>query len=142
MQDTASKPKVLLVDDDEANLRAFQRVFRRQFDITVASSGEAALEALRAGEFHVVLVDYSMPGMSGIDLLRRIEQSHPNVSRVMLTAHADLPEVIATTKSGLTLAAVMKPWERSEIERTVGRAMNLASMASAVAKMKAKANQP
>jgi DNA-binding NtrC family response regulator len=142
MQDTASKPKVLLVDDDEANLRAFQRVFRRQFDITIASSGDAALEALRSGEFHVVLVDYSMPGMSGIDLLRRIEQDHPQVSRVMLTAHADLPEVIATTRSGLTLAAVMKPWERAEIERTVSRAMNLASMADAVAKMKAKANQP
>jgi len=139
MGDLPAKPKVLVVDDDEANLRAFQRVFRRQYDITAATSGEEALVALRAASFDVALVDYAMPGMSGIALLREIEQSYPSVSRVMLTAHADLAEVVATTKSGLTLAAVMKPWERADIERAVNRAMSMASMARAVAQMKAKA---
>ena len=135
------RPRILVVDDDEANLRAFERVFRRQYDVAVALSGEAALVELDRGSFDVALVDYSMPGMSGIELLRRIEVSHPGVSRIMLTAHADLPEVVATTRSGLTLAAVMKPWERMDIERAVGRAMSLAAMTRAVANMKAKAGQ-
>lgn len=139
MVEETEKARVLLVDDDEANLRAFQRVFRRQYEIALASSGEAALALLAVQRFDVALVDYSMPGMSGIELLRIMQDRHPQVSRVMLTAHADLPEVVATTKSGLTLAAVMKPWERIDIERAVGRAVNLASMARAVAQMRARA---
>ncbi len=139
MQDEASRPRVLVVDDDEANLRAFERVFRRQYEVTVAASGEAALRALQASAFDVALVDYSMPVMSGIELLRRIEMSHPTVSRIMLTAHADLPEVAATTRSGLALATVMKPWERADIERAVSRALSLAAMGRAVANMKARA---
>ncbi|HUK66981.1 MAG TPA: response regulator [Anaeromyxobacteraceae bacterium] len=142
MVDETTKPKVLVVDDDEANLRAFQRVFRRQYDITAACSGEEALVELKSSRFDVALVDYAMPGMSGIDLLRQIEVLYPAVSRIMLTAHADLAEVVATTRSGLTLAAVMKPWERSDIERAVNRALSLASMAKAVAHMRAKAGHP
>lgn len=141
MGEETERARVLLVDDDEANLRAFQRVFRRQYEIAVASSGEAALALLAGQRFDVALVDYSMPGMSGIELLRIMQDRHPQVSRVMLTAHADLPEVVATTRSGLTLAAVMKPWERIDIERAVGRAVNLASMARAVAQMRARAGQ-
>jgi two-component system, sensor histidine kinase and response regulator len=139
MGELPSKPRVLLVDDDEANLRAFQRVFRRQYDITAASSGEEALRALKVSSFDVALVDYAMPRMNGIELLRTMAEFHPRVSRFMLTAHADIAEVVATTKTGLTLAVVMKPWEREDIERAVNRAMSLASMARAVAQMTAKA---
>lgn len=119
-------PRILLVDDDTANLRTFQRVFRGQYEVEVAASGEAALRLLQSSHFDVALVDYLMPGMSGLELLRVMERLHPRVARLMLTAHADLPELAALTGSGVVLAVLMKPWDRIDVEHAVTRALQLA----------------
>jgi CheY-like chemotaxis protein len=110
---------VLLVDDDGANLRVFLRVFHHLFDVVTAESGEDALALLGREPFDLALVDYWMPGMNGLSLLRRMQEAHPAVKRLMLTAHADLPELDAAVASGLALRVVTKPWDRAEIERLV-----------------------
>jgi CheY-like chemotaxis protein len=132
------RPRLLVVDDDEANLRTFQRVFRREYEVEVAASGEAALERLAHGTFDVALVDYAMPGMNGVELLRRMADAFPQTGRLMLTAHADLPEVAATESTGLAVMVLMKPWEKADVQRAVQRAMQLAAMRKAVERMRAK----
>jgi CheY-like chemotaxis protein len=124
------RPKVLLVDDDAANLRTFERAFRGEFEIASARSGEAALALLAGGPYDVALIDYSMPGMDGLQLADRIARAHPDVPRIVVTGYGDLPELLAAEERGLVLAVVMKPWDRSELRRTVGRAVRLRAPAA------------
>ncbi len=113
------KPRVLVVDDEKANLETLQRVFRRDLDLALASSGEEALETLAHAEFDVALVDYKMPGMNGVELLRQISEKFPAVHRVLLTAYSDLREVIAAQTSGLSMALVPKPWDAEQLLKLV-----------------------
>ncbi len=113
------KPRVLVVDDEQANLETLQRVFRREMDLVLASSGEEALEALARADFDVALVDYKMPGMNGVELLRHISERSPAVHRVLLTAYSDLREVIAAQTSGLSMALVPKPWDPEQLLKLV-----------------------
>ena len=113
-------PKVLVVDDDQLNLRTIERMFRRQLDMRLAPSGEAALELINEG-FDVALVDYTMPGMTGVELLEELERRSPTTGRILLTAHAHLPEVVAAHASGLAHAVLSKPWERDDVMAWIER---------------------
>jgi len=125
-------PRLLVVDDDAMVLRAFERTFRRRYEVLTASSGAAALAALEEREVDVLVTDFSMPVMNGIDLLQAVVARHPTVARLMLTAYADVPEVVALKQQGLVSAVLMKPWSREEVEGAVTRALRLAAMRRAV----------
>ncbi|HZZ85039.1 MAG TPA: response regulator [Anaeromyxobacteraceae bacterium] len=137
------KPKVLLVDDDEANLRGFRRAFQYDYEIGAVPSGQAALDLLADDPgWDLALVDYSMAGMNGLELLHRLQAQYPGIARFVLTAHADLPEVAAASSSGLAVAVLMKPWHRDDIAQAVKRALQLASMRRAVESMKSRLGGP
>jgi DNA-binding NtrC family response regulator len=129
----APAPRLLVVDDDEVVLRAFERTFRRSYDLCTVTSGVLALAALEERQVDVLITDFSMPVMNGLDLLREVMTRHPEVARLMLTAHADVPEVVALKQQGLVGAVLMKPWSREEVEGAVTQALRLASMRRAVA---------
>jgi CheY-like chemotaxis protein len=116
-----SRPRVLLVDDEEHNLTTFQRTFRRDFDVAIASSGADGLTRLLENAFDVVLSDYAMPHMNGLELLRRVRDAHPNVARLLVTAYPDNADVVAAHTGGLVLAIIEKPWTREKVLEWVGR---------------------
>jgi CheY-like chemotaxis protein len=122
----AAKPRILVVDDDHANLRTFRIVFRAEYDAELALSGDEALAALAAGPFDVALVDYAMPGMNGLQLLARLQRDHATVGRILVTGYPDLPELAAAARSGLASAVVMKPWDREALERIIDEQVRVA----------------
>jgi len=130
--------RILIVDDDPSLLRAFERSFGRRFSVMTADSGEAALLYLKANPIDVVIADYAMPGMTGVELLRRVAAEHPGVGRLMLTAYADLPEIMDLKATELVAAILPKPWERAEVDQAISKAVRLSSMRRAVESMKAR----
>jgi CheY-like chemotaxis protein len=132
---------VLVVDDDELNLRTFRRVFRGDFDITCADSGARALEHLAGAVCDVALVDYAMPGMNGIEFLRASRIRYPDVKAVMVTAHADLEEVRAAIVEGLVHAIIMKPYDRQTILRWVSHCHRVGAMRRSVGVMRANVDE-
>lgn len=127
---------LLVVDDDPALLRAFARTFGKRYEIIPAESGADALQALRARAVDVAIVDYSMPTMSGVDLLRRMSITHPDVGRVMLTAYSDLPELAELKGAQLVSAVLAKPWDVAEVDGAIARAFQLVTMRRAVRQMR------
>jgi DNA-binding response OmpR family regulator len=80
--------KVLMVDDEEEFVRTLdERVKMRNLESNVALSGEQALEILEKDAPDVMLLDLKMPGMDGMEVLRRAREAYPGVQVVMLTGH-------------------------------------------------------
>ena len=91
MNTKATSPRVLLVDDEVDFLDSLhQRLELRGLEALKASSGPEALETIDAEHVDVVVLDVRMPGMDGIETLRRIKEQYPRIEVVMLTGHADL----------------------------------------------------
>ena len=109
------EPKVLLVDDEEEFREVLgERLARRGVAVTDAGSGEEALAALATGPVDVVILDVRMPGLGGIETLRRIKQAYPSVEVIMLSGVADVDTAVA----GLDLGAfdyMVKPVDIEEL---------------------------
>lgn len=112
--------KILFVDDEANVLKALVRQLRKKFDITTARSGQAGLDVIRRdGPFAVVVTDYSMPEMNGVEFLREARKYAPDVVSVMLTGFAQLDVVVAALHEGQIFRFLAKPWSQETLEATL-----------------------
>jgi serine phosphatase RsbU (regulator of sigma subunit) len=101
---------VLFVDDDPKILAAFQRQLRKKVVIETVESGADGLEVLRRnGPFSLVVTDYCMPSMNGIEFLGRAREIAPETVRIMLTGSADLGAAIQAVNQGNIFRFLTKP---------------------------------
>ena len=108
--------RILIVDDVPIVLTSLRRVLERAgFRVEAADSGPAALSLLGREEVDVVVSDFMMPGMNGIELLRAVAERWPRVRRALLTAQADEALLEAALRDGLLHAAFQKPWNNKEL---------------------------
>lgn len=104
------KDKVLLVDDDDMVLAGLKRQLRNKFSIDTALSGEDALKQVREnGPYAVIISDFMMPGMNGIEFLSRVKKTNPDTVRMMLTGTADMPTAIRAVNEGSIFQFHPKP---------------------------------
>lgn len=107
--------RVLFVDDDVNLLAGYERIFRKQYQISTADRGEKGLMLLGSvGPFAVVVADMSMPGLTGIEFLADVKDRSPDTVRIMLTGHADLQTAVAAVNEGRIFRFLTKPC-RSEV---------------------------
>ena len=113
----------VLVADDERPIRFLmeKELPRAGCIVTLAESGEDALERLRDEEFDVVLLDLKMPGMGGMEALRRIRESGAGAEVVVLTGHPDVTTAIEAMKLG-AYDYLTKPFKLAEVEVVLRRA--------------------
>jgi CheY-like chemotaxis protein len=108
--------RVLLVDDVRLVLTSLRRVLERAgFVVAACESGAAALALLEREGADVVVADFMMPGMNGIDLLREVAARWPRIRRTMLTAQADKDLLDRSLADGLLHRAFAKPWDNKEL---------------------------
>ncbi|APR81188.1 Response regulator of zinc sigma-54-dependent two-component system [Minicystis rosea] len=106
---------VLVVDDEEDNLDAFRFAFRKAFSLHYALGGQEALNLLERLDPAVIVSDQRMPGMSGIEFLRRAKERRPDTVGILLTAYTDLPVLIDALNSGAVERYIQKPWDSKEL---------------------------
>jgi serine phosphatase RsbU (regulator of sigma subunit) len=114
------KPRILLVDDDPLLLAGLKRQLRRQFQIETAPGAEEALQMV-AGEdpYTVVVSDFRMPGMNGIELLARIKALQPDTVRMMLTGSTDLTTAVQAVNEGHIFQFHLKPCPADGLARAI-----------------------
>lgn len=92
---------LLLVDDeDDFRTTLANRLKRRNIDVTDAGSGEKALEIIKNSSFDVAIIDIKMPGIDGIETLKRVKKIDPLLEVILLTGHASIEAGIEGIKSG------------------------------------------
>ncbi|MBI5444579.1 MAG: hybrid sensor histidine kinase/response regulator [Deltaproteobacteria bacterium] len=120
--------KVLVVDDEPANLENFTFNFGLDYPIVTATGAAAAWEVLDRENVSVIVCDQRMPGVSGIELLTQVKQKYPKVVRILLTAYADLPTVIAAINEGNVYRFVSKDSPLDQIEAVLRQAIEYFDM--------------
>lgn len=122
-------PRILVVDDEAFARRALERVLVSSgYRVHAVESGEAALSALTASEYDVVLTDLAMPGLSGLELLRGIRRLDLDLPVILITGNPSVPTAIEAVEYG-ALRYLTKPVEADVLRRAVGSAVRLRHLA-------------
>ncbi len=114
----------ILVVDDELSMREVLEITLRQegYDVTVADGGEAALRALDAAPFDLVVTDLRMRGVDGLAVLRAVKERAPGTAVLMLTAFASTDTAVEAMKLG-AYDYVTKPFKLDELRLTIASAL-------------------
>jgi len=114
--------RVLVVDDDASIRLTFeQHLGASGFDVATAASADEALARLAAFDPAMVVTDVRMPGMSGLQLLERLQESRPDMAVIVITAHEDMTSAIGAMKAG-AYDYLVKPLDLDHIDLVVSRA--------------------
>ncbi len=123
------RDRVLLVDDEQGILRALQRLFKSiDAEILTASGGEQALEVLQTNSVSMIISDQRMPGIAGVDLLRRSREIQPDAIRILLTGYADINATIDAINDGAVRYYFNKPWDDDFLLSRVTESLQLYRM--------------
>lgn len=115
--------KILIVDDEAANLRALERVFRKDQIVLTAQSGTEALATLEQHDVALLISDQRMPGMTGIELLKKTVDLRPHMVRMLLTGYTDVSTLIDAINCGHVYRYITKPWNNDDLRLIVSRAL-------------------
>ena len=115
------KMQILLIDDDEWIRDALRIFFEEEGCRLVAlETAEEGIEALQSQDYDIVIADYRLPGMDGLEFLSRIKLSHPNVIQILITAYAN-DEIVAKANSLGIHELISKPFSSRNIEDSLSR---------------------
>lgn len=114
--ESTARPVVLLVDDEPPILRSLARLLAFDpYEIVTACNASEALELLIRRDIAVVLSDQHMPGLTGVDLLRRCRERAPETTRILFSGHIDIELLRAAVNGGEVYRFVTKPWDDDEL---------------------------
>ncbi len=114
--------KVLYAEDEDDVREVFEAIFAGDFDVTCVSSGAAALEAMAAQTFDVLVSDMRMDPMKGSQLLARAYAEHRDTQRILLTGFSDHDDLADAVNLGHVFAYMQKPWDAEQLKLVMQRA--------------------
>lgn len=121
MSSSRETPVIAIVDDEEmvlTSLRSFL-LLETDYEVATFSSPQTALSALRDKPVDLVISDYLMPGMNGIEFLLQMKAVHPFATRILLTGYADKENAIKAINEVGLYQYVEKPWNNDDLRLTI-----------------------
>jgi response regulator RpfG family c-di-GMP phosphodiesterase len=117
--------QVLVIDDEEKSLTAFQSLLRRNFDIYTANSAANGELILATNNIHVIISDQRMPDMTGIAFFQSILKKYPDSIRILYTGYSDINAVIDAINKGDVYRYISKPFVKSEMKMLIENAYEM-----------------
>jgi response regulator RpfG family c-di-GMP phosphodiesterase len=118
------KEKILIVDDDSSILSGLKRILSNQYEVITADSGKQGIIALKEnGSIAVVVSDFRMPEMNGIQFLSSVRQILPDTVRIMLTGHPDMQVAIDAINEGNIFRFIAKPCQNDILIKILNAAI-------------------
>lgn len=138
----AQKARVLFVDDEERVVKLLRMMFRSEYEVYTATSGQEALEIMAKTSVDVIVSDQRMPGMLGTELLAQVCKLSPATMRILLTGYSDLAAIVGSVNDGEVFRFINKPWNQDEIKAIVAEAAAAASATAEIMALSQDAVEP
>jgi len=120
------RARLLFVDDEQRVLNSMRVMFRREFDLFLASHGAEALDIVKDKDIDVIVADHRMPKMTGVEVLSRVRALSPRTVRILLTGYADLDAVEGSINESEVFRFLTKPCAPKQLRETIELAAKLA----------------
>jgi signal transduction histidine kinase len=114
---------ILYIDDEVENLRGFQFLFKKNYNIYIAVSAEEGFTILKKNKIKLVIADQRMPKMSGVDFFEIASKMYPDIIRIILTGYSDIEAIIKAINKGKIFKYVTKPWDKDELKLIIDNAL-------------------
>ena len=115
--------RILVVDDERNIRRSLEMILTGEgYEVICVPSGREAIETIKDDKPHVVLLDIVLPGMNGIEVLRSVRESNPDLSVIMISGHGTVQDAVMATKLG-AYDFLEKPLSREKVLLTVAHAL-------------------
>ncbi|UCB52010.1 MAG: response regulator [Candidatus Zixiibacteriota bacterium] len=114
---------VLVVDDENTVCNSCRKILTQEgYNVEIALSGEEALNKVKGNGFDVVIADWKMPEIDGIEVARRIKKEKPNIAVIMITGYPSVESSIKAVRAGVS-DYVLKPFSPQELSDAMTRAL-------------------
>ncbi len=124
-----SENTILIVDDEDMILDVITRGLKNDnYCILSARSGEEGIELLKNHDVHLVISDQKMPGMTGINFLKKVKASYPDIITIIFTGYADLETAMEAINSSGVYKFMVKPLNLVDLKITIQRAFEWREM--------------
>jgi len=120
----SKKYSILFVDDEEEILKTMVRIFRKEnYTVLTADSAIKAWQILKEKPISIIVTDYRMPKVNGIELMKKVKTVYPDTIRIMLTGYADIDSVMEAINQGAVYKFIAKPWNDEDLKVTIRLAL-------------------
>lgn len=115
------KQTILLVDDEENNLQLLKRTLRGAYNIKTAHNGIEALDIIKeeGNNISLVVSDQKMPEMEGTEFLKLVNETHPDIVKILLTGHQDTDIIVSSINECQLYQYILKPFEPEELKVSI-----------------------
>jgi two-component system, NtrC family, response regulator AtoC len=122
-------PARILIADDELNIcKVLSATLRKEgYEVATAHDGEEAISIIKNGNVQVIVTDLKMPKVDGLEVLRFVQKTTPDIPVIVITAHGTVDNAVQALKSG-AFDYITKPFEKTELIRTIAKAVKTESL--------------
>jgi DNA-binding NtrC family response regulator len=137
-----SKKQILVVDDEKNTRRLIEEILTKtkKYQTTQASNGEACLKKLDEQDIDLVLIDLQMPGIDGIETLKRIKKKFPRLPVIIMTAHGTIEKAVSSMRMG-SYDFLTKPFPADRLKVTVKNALETRALENEVQNLRSELKQ-
>lgn len=128
---------ILIVDDDSTIILAFSGCFRKEYEVLAASNGDEALAILKKQPVDLIVADYWMPGMNGVELFQQVSSQYPLIGRILLTSSSSVME--AAINQGAVDKFLEKPWDTKQLRECIQQVLRSRAVTMAASRMEIEA---
>ncbi len=117
------KPTILIVDDEEKTRKVLKIDLQDNYKVLLAKNGNEAVQLLKDNNVHLILSDLRMPDMDGLELLHFVQQKHPNIPVIIITAYGSVENAVEAMKMG-AYDYILKPVKIDELEALIKKSLH------------------
>ncbi|MBW2603303.1 MAG: response regulator [Deltaproteobacteria bacterium] len=118
------KHTILVVDNEELFIAYIQRVSSDEnYDVITACSGQEGLEILEKQQVSMVISEYKIPLMNGLEFLEKVRIIYPDILTIMVTDHVDIKLAIKAVNEAGVYKFLLKPWDDIEFKNTIKKTL-------------------
>jgi len=122
--DNTGKKTILYVDDEKINLELFRMNFMKDFNVIVALSAKEGLEIIAQHQIDIIISDYKMPIISGLDFIKEVKKLYPQKTCIIISGFAE-SDILNSEEKTLVFDFVTKPWLKKNLMEIIEKALAL-----------------